>query len=157
MCRIIRSSRNIEQESSQQQFGSIQDETGASFWMLQKGCEGKNNFSLNLTATGLKQQLHRWLILTPSQNYNITPIRKHVGDLSGIRNHGSMQRGTSSSCSSCTVTVPDRSEYYYKDISLLSNSSYDQVPRSSAKVSLLEDGLYLDPSKLDKSRGEVRL
>lgn len=41
--------------------------------------------------------------------------------------------------------------------SLLSNSSYDQVPRSSAKVSLLEDGLYLDPSELDKSRGEVRL
>lgn len=65
MCRIIRSSRNIEQESSQQQFGSIQDETGASFWMLQKGCEGNNNFSLNLTATGLKQQLHRWLILIP--------------------------------------------------------------------------------------------
>ena len=35
--------------------------------------------------------------------------------------------------------------------------SYDQVPRGSAKVSLLEDGLYLDPTELDKSRGEVRL
>ena len=80
-----------------------------------------------------------------------------MGDLSGRRNHGSMQRGTSSSCSSCTVTVPDRSEYYYKDISLLCNSSYDQVPRGSAKVSLLEDGLHLDPSELDISRGEARL
>jgi len=65
VCRIIRSSHNIEPDSSQQQFGSIQDETGASFWMPQKGCEGNNNFSLNLTATGLKQQLHRWLILIP--------------------------------------------------------------------------------------------
>lgn len=35
--------------------------------------------------------------------------------------------------------------------------SYDQVPRGLAKVSLLEDGLYLDPTELDKSRGEARL
>lgn len=47
------------------------------------------------------------------------------------------------SFSSCTATMADRPEYYYKDICLLPNLSYDQVPRGSAKVSPVE-GLFVD-------------
>lgn len=38
------------------------------------------------------------------------------------------------SFSSCTATMADRPEYYYKDICLLPNPSYDQVPRGSASL-----------------------
>lgn len=40
--------------------------------------------------------------------------------------------------------MADRPEYYSKDIGLLPNPSYDQVPRGSAKVSPVEEGLFVD-------------
>ena len=39
--------------------------------------------------------------------------------------------------------MADRPEYYYKDICLLPNPSYDQLPRGSAEVSPVE-GLFVD-------------
>ena len=47
------------------------------------------------------------------------------------------------SFSSCTATMADGPEYCYKDICLLPNPSYDQVPRGSAEVSPVE-GLFVD-------------
>ena len=45
----------------------------------------------------------------------------------------------------------------YKDICLLSEPEYHQVPRGAVKANLVQRGLYVDTFKLDKNRGEARL
>ena len=45
----------------------------------------------------------------------------------------------------------------YKDICLLPDPEYDQVPRGAAKANLVQLGLYVDAFKLDKTWGEARL
>ena len=77
----------------------------------------------------------------PRQNYNFQrPGRRKS-------RKGSVQKGT-------TATKP---ELVYKDICLLPNPEWHQVPRGSAKASLVERGLYVDAFQLDKNWDEARL
>ena len=43
----------------------------------------------------------------------------------------------------------------YKDICLLPDSKYDQVPQGAAKANLVQCGLYMDAFKLDKTWSEA--
>ena len=61
-----------------------------------------------------------------------------------------------SSCHTATCTASEP-EYCYKDVCLLPSPEYDQVPRGSAKASLVENGLYIDAFKLNKTWSEARL
>lgn len=91
----------------------------------------------------------------PHQNYSIPPIRRPVRSLQGVGNCHS--RGSfRSSChtAKCTASEP---EYCYKDVCLLPSPEYDQVPRGSAKALLVENGLYIDAFKLDKTWSEARV
>ena len=45
----------------------------------------------------------------------------------------------------------------YKDICLLPDPEYDQVPREAAKANLVQRGLYVDAFKLDTTWSEARL
>ena len=45
----------------------------------------------------------------------------------------------------------------YKDICLLPEPEYDQVPRGAAKANLVQRGLYVDAFKLNKNWSEARL
>ena len=45
----------------------------------------------------------------------------------------------------------------YKDVCLLPEPEYDQVPQGTAKANLVQCGLYVDAFKLDKSWSEARL
>lgn len=45
----------------------------------------------------------------------------------------------------------------YKDICLLPEPEYDQVPWGAAKANLVQRGLYVDAFELDKTWGEGRL
>lgn len=91
----------------------------------------------------------------PSQNYSIPPVRKQVRSLRGMGTRHSRGGWCSSSrTATCTTSAP---EYFYKDVCLLPSPDYDQVPRGSAKASLVENGLYVDAFKLDKTWSEARL
>ena len=56
--------------------------------------------------------------------------------------------------------MADRPEYYYKDICLFPNPSYDQVPRGSAEVSPVEEGRFVDalsPEQWSVEKGRKKL
>ena len=137
------SSSNNQQGSSPQQYSSVQDELSAQFRIPRGRSEG------NASDLGVLVDFN------PHKNYSIPPIRRQVQSLRGIGNRHS--RGCSRSTSrTATCTAPEP-EFYYKDVCLLPSPDYEQVPRGSAKVSLVEYGLYIDAFKLDKKWSEARL
>jgi len=48
-------------------------------------------------------------------------------------------------------------EYVYKDICLLPDPEWIQVPRGASKGNLVQRGLYIDAFRLDKNWSEARL
>ena len=60
--------------------------------------------------------------------------------------------GARNSASTSRVGQPD---FMYKDICLLPDSEYDQVPQGAAKANLVQSGLYVDAFKLNKTLSEA--
>ena len=53
--------------------------------------------------------------------------------------------------------VATKPDVVFKDVCLLPNPEWNQVPRGSAKTKLVERRLYIDAFRLDKNWGEARL
>lgn len=140
------SSSNNEPGSLPQQYSSVQDEISAQFHMPRGWAAQTDEPPSNLGAL---------VDFNPPQNYSTPPIRRQVRSLRGMGNRHS-RGGSHSTSHTATCTAPEP-EYYYKDVCLLPSPDYDQVPRGSAKASLVENGLYVDAFKLDKTWSEARL
>ena len=144
------SSSNNEPGSSSQQYSSVQDEISARFH-IPRGRAGGNASQTDEQPSDLRALVD----LNPRQNYSTPPIRRQVRSLRGMGNHHS-RRGFRSTCRTATCTALEP-EYCFKYVRLLPSPDYDQVPRGSAKTSLVENGLYVDAFKLDKTWSEARL
>lgn len=147
-------------ECSPQQHSSVQDEVSARFRIPRGRAEDNtaqimNHIIINRPEAPVPSDMGALGDFNPHQNYSIPPIRRPVRSMRGVGNRRSW--GSSrSSCHTATCTASEP-EYCYKDVCLFQSPEYDQVPRGSAKASLVENGLYIDAFKLDKTWSEARL
>ena len=112
------------------------------------------------------EELNSRFQIPRTRGSNQTPVNTHVArrtvsssDFNPRQNYSFQRPGRRKSQKgfvkkNTTTTKPD---FVYKDVCLLPNPDWNQVPRGSAKASLVERGLYVDAFRLDKNWGEARL
>ena len=133
-CEQNTSSRN----DSAQPFSSPAEELNS---RLQIPRTGRSNQTTVTTPHFVPRRIVSSTHFNPRQNYSFQRPGRRKSQ------KGSVEKDT-------TATKP---ELVYKDICLLPNPEWNQVPRGSAKASLVEKGLYVDAFRLDKNWGEARL
>ena len=128
--------RENNEESSRAEFESINDEVNARFQIPRQASRGRR------IATATTSTIVPAASFNARQNYTLQRSRRCPRG--GGRGFASTSRG-------------EQPDFMYKDICLLPEPEYDQVPRGVAKANLVQRGLYVDAFKLDKNWGEARL
>ena len=130
---------NASQGGSVQQFTSLPEELNSRFRIphTQNSCV-QNNASVPQPASSIR---------VSSQNFN--PRHNYSFQRAGRR-----RPQKPSVNKNAVATKPD---VVFKDVCLLPNPEWNQVPRGSAKTKLVERRLYIDAFRLDKNWGEARL
>ena len=124
--------------NSAQPFSSRAEELNSRFQIPRTG--GSNQTTVT-TPHSVPRRIVSSTDFNPRQNYNFQRPGRRKSQ------RGSVKKDT---------TAP-KPELFYKDICLLPNPEWNQVPRGSGKASLVERGLYVDAFQLDKNWSEARL
>ena len=132
------------EESGNSEFTSVESEVNARF-QIPRGVRGRRGSASFSTATSTTRVVPS-VAYNPRQNYS--PVQRQVGRWpGGGRRNGHPSRPRAES-------QPD---FVYKDICLLPDPDWSQVPRGATKGDLVRRGLYIDAFKLDKNWSEARL
>lgn len=121
------------EESSSAAFTALGDELNARFQIPRGGASpGRTNI-----ATATNSTIVPAASFNPRQNYSSHLQRTRRCPRGGVRN-------------STTTSATSKSDFMYKDVCLLPEPEYDQVPRGVAKANLVQRGLYVDAFRLDE-------
>ena len=124
---------NRAENSSSAEFSSAEEKINARFQIIP-----------NRSATSTRVVAST--TYNPRQNYS--PVQRNVSrcPTRGRRNNYT-----------ANARGENPTEYVYKDICLLPDPEWIQVPRGTTKGNLVQRGLYIDAFPLDKNWSEVRL